>query len=130
MMIRCREPRSILTQVREWREANPDVSLKMNYDRYREAAAELEVVMGQELLTIMSEVPIPHSVDGLWLMTSATWKALRLTESPDLEVEYCSSLTLYSGVLGYYRGWPICLGPFVPRYGVSYVSNDRRSGAD
>ena len=98
----------------------------MNYDKYREAAAELEVIMGRELLVIMSEVPIPHNVDGLWLITSATWSALRRTESPDLEVECCEKVTQYAGILGYYRGWPICLGPLVPRYGVSYVTNDRR----
>jgi len=130
MISKCREPRSIQVIAREWRDTNPGFKLGLDYDAYKEASKQLEIIMGHELLATMSEVDIPHNVEGIWLVTSSTWEVLQLTQVPDLDIEANSKMTNYAGILGYYRGWPIILGPGVPRYGVRYVFNNRELDYD
>ena len=118
MIHKCRLPRSIQAQVKEF-SADPKLRQGLGYDAYKEAAKQLEVIMGMELLETMSEVDTQH--EGIWMMSRPSWEAITKTASADLEIETVSKLTQYTGVQGYFHGWPIIIGPGGPRYGVRFV---------
>jgi hypothetical protein len=90
-----------------------------NSMEYGEAQAHLESLMGSAILSGMWTVSIQmHHQSGLWMVSGATWGCLR--RCSQVEIESVQRVREYSGILGYFQGWPIILGP-APRYGAKYV---------
>jgi len=116
MIIQCSTPRLMPELAKLWLETHDKLKPDdPNKSVYAEANNLMQQLMGDELIRVMTEIDTTE--DGVWVITSTSWKRIKLSDQVDINNE--PKILAYAGIIGFFHGWPIILGPG-HQYGVGY----------